>query len=520
MPHAVFRFPGRRVHATPWNSHVNEGLVEWPPSPWRICRALIATGFAKFGWSEGVVPREAVGLIDALAEATPSYRLPSAVTAHTRHYMPIAGGKTSKVFDTFAHVGDQALGISWPVDLEPDQLALLGSLLAHLGYLGRAESWVAAELVDEEELPDHPIVGANTTGAPTRPGWELVQLITPTPAADYATWRTSAVSEAMAAEGDKLTAKRRKQIEARYPADLWQCLTRRTSELQKAGWSQPPGSRALFYERPQHALASATPRRRPAAKARPRVECALLALASNAQRGEVLPLMQRCLPQAELLHRALVSLSAQIAGEPCPELTGLGVDGRPLVCHRHVHYLPLDLDGDGRLDHCLIHSPMGLGDVARRAIERLRRTWTKGGSGDLYVSAVGQGSRGDIGAALLGQRGDPGLLELASNWISHTPFIAPRHVKKRKHSIEEQVRAELAERSFPVPISVEAAPRDELLAANFLKYVRQRRDASKRPPATQPWLLRIRFAEPVPGPIAIGYACHYGLGVFRPYVGA
>jgi CRISPR-associated protein Csb2 len=178
----------------------------------------------------------------------------------------------------------------------------------------------------------------------------------------------------------------------------------------------------------------------------------------------------------------------------------------------------LDLDQDGRLDHFLIHTPMGMGDVAQRAIGRLRRTWTKGRSGDLFVAAVGLGDRGDIGAALLGQRNDPGLLDLAVNWISHTPFIAPRHVKRHKHSLESQVRAELADRGFPEPSSIEVGSREALLASGFLNFVRERRQSAKRPPTTQPWLLRLCFAEPVPGPIAIGYGCHYGLGVFRPFV--
>jgi len=37
-----FKFPAGRYHATPWGRHVNEGAVEWPPSPWRILRALEA----------------------------------------------------------------------------------------------------------------------------------------------------------------------------------------------------------------------------------------------------------------------------------------------------------------------------------------------------------------------------------------------------------------------------------------------------------------------------------------------
>src|SRR5437867_3663314 len=49
-PTLLLRFPGRRYHATPWGHHVNEGLIEWPPSPWRLLRALLATGYTKLGW--------------------------------------------------------------------------------------------------------------------------------------------------------------------------------------------------------------------------------------------------------------------------------------------------------------------------------------------------------------------------------------------------------------------------------------------------------------------------------------
>ena len=36
------KFPAGRYHATPWGRHVNEGVPEWPPSPWRLLRALVA----------------------------------------------------------------------------------------------------------------------------------------------------------------------------------------------------------------------------------------------------------------------------------------------------------------------------------------------------------------------------------------------------------------------------------------------------------------------------------------------
>src|ERR1043166_4261706 len=102
------RFPAGRYHATAWGRHVNEGAVEWPPSPSRILRALIATWYltARSEIAEATVP----ALADALSEP-PVFRLPRATTAHTRHYMPYNEGKnekTTKVFDTFVQLPERA----------------------------------------------------------------------------------------------------------------------------------------------------------------------------------------------------------------------------------------------------------------------------------------------------------------------------------------------------------------------------------------------------------------------------
>src|SRR5690606_27706915 len=87
-----FRFPAGRWHATAWGTHVNEGVPEWPPSPWRICRALYATWFHKHQTS---IPRSVMdAMIEDLIEAPlPRFQLPVAVAAHTRHYMPSIEGK-------------------------------------------------------------------------------------------------------------------------------------------------------------------------------------------------------------------------------------------------------------------------------------------------------------------------------------------------------------------------------------------------------------------------------------------
>ena len=80
MPLIELRFPAGRFHATPWGRHVNEGAVEWPPSPWRILRALIATWYLKVSPEEAPEPLMRK-LIQALAQQPATCQLPPGITS-------------------------------------------------------------------------------------------------------------------------------------------------------------------------------------------------------------------------------------------------------------------------------------------------------------------------------------------------------------------------------------------------------------------------------------------------------
>ncbi len=99
------RFLTGKFHATPWNHQVNEGVVEYPPSPWRLLRALVS---AYYHLPE-LPPRSQMNeLVTVLAGTLPAYQVPPHTTAHTRHYMPTfkEGKNTStKVLDTFVVFG-------------------------------------------------------------------------------------------------------------------------------------------------------------------------------------------------------------------------------------------------------------------------------------------------------------------------------------------------------------------------------------------------------------------------------
>ena len=524
MPTVKLRFPGGRYHATPWGHHVNEGLIEWPPCPWRLLRAFIACGFSSQGWSE--VPPTARRLIDKLAAVLPRYHLPAASAAHSRHYMPTIEGKVQKttlVFDTWANVGSGELLIHWPCELDAEETQQLGKLASALGYLGRSESWVEAELLPTDSLVDWNAVPCQE-GEHRGPGWEQVSLMAAIAPADYEQWRTTQVQEALQPfQGQKQTTHvKKKQAQAiePYPPDLIACLTKDTAWWKDHGWSQPPGSRRVFYWRCNDALEVGVP---PAARqpSIPTITTMLLAITSPSGNRSALPPVKRTLSQAELFHRAIIGRLGNGQRVNCPELTGKDESGHQLHDHHeHAHTIPLDLDKDGHLDHLLIYAKMGLREAAQRAIRTLRRTWTKGGVGDLQVAVVASGDLDML--RRVPPPGHQAIEEIlgppegSEVWESVTPLVLPRFRKAQgKNTLESQVQAELVSRGLPKASSVEI---DLELTRSLRHFVRRRVHGGVPPKVDAGYGLRLQFTQPIRGPLLLGYASHYGLGLFRACV--
>jgi len=147
-----------RYGATPWGRSEHEGQVEYPPSPWRLLRAVLHGAFTVT--DSGQLPDGVAELIERLAEQQPSYHLPFGEYGQIRGFRPAyrsevlpplntkgytlynAGGdpKRRSFIDPFLELGaGAALHVSWPVELDAEQERLLGACLAGLSYLGRAE---------------------------------------------------------------------------------------------------------------------------------------------------------------------------------------------------------------------------------------------------------------------------------------------------------------------------------------------------------------------------------------------
>jgi CRISPR-associated protein Csb2 len=547
MPVLLLSFPGRRYHATPWGHHVNEGLIEWPPSPWRLLRALLAVGYSALGWEASSdepwhsrPPAVAQSLIAKLAGTLPHYHLPAAMGTHSRHYMPLGVldkhlEKKTLVFDTWAQIARGELGIRWDVSLDEAEWGLLDALARNLSYLGRSESWVVARLLRDEDVADLAFdVRPGADLASPGPGWDEVALLAPMVDVDFAPWRAAQVEQALqllpAPEGGKripaVLARKRAAAQQPFPASILACLQTDTTWQRGFGWSQPPGSRKVLYWRRSDSLASLrlplarseVAERSAAAAASPRVPFVLLALATRSGNRHALPVLARSLPQGEMLHRQMVAARLKLAPGVTPRvLGGCRDDGRPLdEPHRHAHALSLDLDCDGHIDHLLVWAPAGLDGLDQRALRMTRGTYSKGGVDALRLAWAGSGAHVDL-CAMAEPFGTAMRAAIGSHraWLSATPFVPPRHLKARgRHTLAGQVQAELAVRGLPPAASVEALDphRDE--HARQLRLHVRRRGHGPAPVIDHGFTLRLTFSEPIGGPLCLGYGSHFGLGRF------
>ena len=494
-----FEFLARRYHATPWGHQVNEGQVAWPPSPWRLLRALIA------GWyrldeagSEPLARR----LVEKLAESDPVFWLPPHTEAHTRHYMP-TDNKPTLVFDAFLQFGEQStMGVGFPgVELDGEERDLLERCVEQLSYLGRAESWVVATVTDAPQ----------SHGVEVRPGRVPGgrDLLGAMAASEYADW----------ARGVRASTTKKAE---RPPPDLWGALTMGTDAHQKGRWSGPPGSRRIAYDvrdvRPRTA-------RMPERSASLSGRVARFALVAD---EGVLPRFQQGLLVAEAFHAALAKKASDHGDVQL--LTGKK-DGAPLQDEGHAYLVWTAGRGPGakRVTHVHValphYRPGGEGERATHAFSRdeeatfarlrtLRLFLPGRGDGPTSFRLVLEGlwSAHDLEQLRYLDRAPPALHH-AQDWISETPVVLFRHPKVRdgrfiKDAPTEQVKAYLERAGFP---AAEVRLCEE--QKSWARFRRRRKDGRGGVGA---WGFELRFDEPVAGPIALGAMAHLGMGRFRP----
>ena len=474
-----FAFTAHRYHATQWGRHVNEGVPEWPPSPWRILRGLVAT------WRRtlpDLAPDRVVPILEALAAEHPGFHLPAASAGHTRHYLPLYEGKTTLVIDSFVAVSAPVYAVWAGIELDLQQHRDLKRILRNMPYLGRAESWVEASLASE---PPPVNAYALEAGALPKGDLEITRTLTP-----------------------------------RTPLKLKE-LEVDTSTLRRGGRIDPEGAQWWPYVRQADCFTAYR-----AAPRQPRRRGAGTTVVRFAMVGRPLPMVSDTLKWGELARRsAMAKYGRQNGGGRSKTLAGKDAAGKPLRGHRHAFYVPTDENGDGRLDHVTVWTPGGLNEREFQAIVSVNTLDPGGQREPVQLVYQAHGKEDDFTDV------SP-LFSKSKRWRSLTPYVLTRHVKFRgpkneKRMVdgpEDQVRREVSLRFSEGPSLANVQildardairPMQEGFSSGFrpFDFRKYRQGGSNGGGA---FSFELEFEEEICGPLLLGFACHYGLGIFVP----
>ena len=312
------------------------------------------------------------------------------------------------------------------------------------------------------------------------------------------------------------------------PERLVDALVLDMANYQDRGWSSPPAAREVVHARAPEAAPRVVARaagRHPTA----RTERDLPTVARFLLAGRPLPRIEDAVRIGELMRRAALARfgwQTDDAGNRRPlaprEISGRGADGEPLKdpSHRHAFWLPEDADGDGWIDHVSVFVSGGMNREIQARLDGITRLWLApkqrseavdaepGAVKEWRLALEGFGRPADFasGARIFGT---------SRRWRSATPFLASGHLKGA--SYPREVYRLLLRRGLD-PYGVDVTVRDTIdvggtprRAIHFHRFRSRGREAQPDAAGT---LLDVVLPEPLPGPLAIGYGSHFGLGVF------
>ncbi len=452
------RFPANRYHGTGWGRHVNEGVPEWPPSPYRLLRAMYDVWKRK---RPDLDEAEVRSLFTTLSETLPKFYLDKVVASHTRSYMSrntTDHAEKTLIFDAFVALSPESCcSLEWDINLRDCEKQLLESLLSGLNYLGRSESWIKAQLGNRRG----PILCKPVDGIPQE---SVIYLACPLEPAAYSGKRA-----------------------------WFDALAYSSNEVVKERLSGPPAMRSVPYELPVNAVATWLP-------VRPVPSNRLISAAIVELSGRVLPVATDSVRISERIRGRLMRIFER-SGQTIPAIVhGKDAASRPLTDHSHLFIVPRS-NARGRIDSVLLFSTNngGFSHELTDAIANLHSVhWIESLRATL---------------AWMGSHQDEGIRPRVKAATSMTPFITVRHWRKGRGSVTEflqnELRRECSNHGLPEPAVI--TPTDR--AGRLFSPIQFRRNR-EGDPVRPGYAFQLEFSEPVPVPFTLGYGCHFGLGQF------
>ncbi len=541
-----------RYYAHPWGLNpVRLREPEWPPSPWRLLRALASS---RFRANPGkTLTGDAVPLIQSLGQALPEIGIGKVSFGLTVHYQPNYGAagaaekqdaryKNTRHENHFAAV-DGPVIFRWPsVSLPETQQTLLANLLADLSYFGRSESICQAELITAQAAGAIPGIGWCLPTEGRRISSHCRDVFCPNPA-DFC------VTDLWARRNDKPTVD-----SPDAPKHLVDALL--SSDMK------PDGAQWFSYKMPDDwpikrmvRTVLATHRESKPVNSGPRIAHYLRF--SLQCRVPVQP--KFTVPLAEQFRRAACS---QFFKEFRDGQTSFALFGHPedrpkdaMAEHQQAFFLPTrsftdhgNRDQPGMIAELHIWCPYGLTRAETQILLRIQRLTWKDGRYPVrpVLTAVSLEPPADLPLAT-------GKLK-SRVWRSETPFVPPRHFYRanrskqkirEQESPEQQLIACLLQAGITAPgkvhrLALSGAQREPLTSipplplweivrapvdeespfANAVTSATHTNSSDINPRTNQQrigFFMEIRFDSEVALPIpAFGHSNHFGLGLFVP----
>lgn len=503
-------FPLGRFHATRWKMGAfGDRYGEWPPSPWRLLRALANRWFQ---WSRetGGEDRNALDrMLLELSKELPEYYLP----AHTargeplKQYLPVGleekykykknpvtkkseldyqyrDTATTLTDDAYRLIGsnDSVFWVWRDVAINDGQL--LDELLARVLYFGRAESWTHLRRVEQ---------------LPSRLAVQSVRLH----------------EKHMAASSPVLAPDPRSENRLRL-------LFEPTDHSDIKHRDIPPGTRWYY------AVLPSPPRVRTPSRYTKNHYPENLTHIQFAIGGQVLPTAKYwCLLTEKFRKRALKELCFILTGKTKCDFPALDVStklnmrgftgkdeyGEPLADHSQAYFSVLP-DEDGKAARLVVwrRTPFSQEEVKALFAAALIPLQWDSASPKWKIKLLPLPFEMPLSLNLMGT---------SHRWGSVTPFVPPRQRRRfrkdgkvRPGETPGSIATKLCQRIYGItPLSVVSQSTEWV----FVHLSARKRGERNKQRLTLPsFRLVIEFGQPVSGPIALGDSSHFGFGIFRP----
>lgn len=516
-----------RYHAHVWGeAQFGMGEPEWPPSPWRLFRALASAWFS-------ATPRPCTAderdrMLEALGRASPpKYLLPRVAFQEIRYFQPIPGTRVAH-HDHFAVLQGGRVFVVFGAQLSEPQRTALDALLARLRYFGRAESRAVFRLLDAVPNADglfqvQPFGGAALTNGnhvrrvlcPSQERtFQASDLWSPRPPVnlDLNDLNTPGVNtlKEWCRERDLSSTGKKQDLVDRLrgyqegrdapggsPVHLVDTLLSQKKPL-------PDGCRWVDYVLPRESIVWELPGRRAWMVPGHASSVAVRSIRFRLCRRVPLPLIDTVAVARAFRESAVREFSRRTDGGHSTTLTGRDADGNVCRGHRHAYYLPKGSGVSPHLEELFVVIPQGtLSPDELEAILSVGHLRLR--ASDPYPVAV-------VHEAI--QRNDQAPVR-SRRWRAVTPFLPPRRGRQghpQAAPVEQLIESvERVYGPYHLPADVMPQGRTPVRCHEY-----EAEDGHWHLTRRVAFWFELRFQGPVDLSLPIGSDTHFGLGQFEP----